>query len=475
MIALVNGIARSKLSLVGAVVACVLFPVLLFSVILDAQGIVENPYFGFLNYVILGPIFTVGLLLVIVGLFFSKGQEDIGLFTYEYIREQLTMPGRLTRVRKLIFLTICLTFVTVFTVGVFSYAGYQYSESVDFCATLCHSVMKPEYVTYLNSPHSRIRCVDCHIGTDATWYKKTKIRGIQQIFNVAFDTYSRPIKSPITNLRPNRRVCETCHRPEKFHGDKLIVLDKFLPDEQNTHIQTVLLMRIGSAGYERKAHGIHWHVSENNQMTYKYSDRQREKITQVRFINSSGSEETYTNVDADQTKLASDTTRKMDCIDCHNRPTHIFLSSNEALDRKILNDSIPAQLPFIKRQALEVITKSYASEEEADREIADSLRNWYKENYPTIFQQKPLLLKKAIIGVQQAYSENVFPSMNIKWNTYKNFVGHTGGSGCFRCHNDSMQTPDGKAISCECTKCHIILAEDVPAMDLLQILKKFGQ
>ncbi len=475
MIAIVNGIARSKLSLIGAVVTAILFPVLLFSIILDAQGIVENPYFGFLNYVILGPIFTAGLILIFVGLFFSKGQEDIGLFTYEYLKEQLTMPGRLTRVRKLIYLTISLTFVTIFTVGVISYAGFQYSESVNFCSMLCHRVMEPEYTTYVNSPHSRIPCVDCHIGTDAKWYKKTKIRGISQIFNVAFDTYSRPIKSPITNLRPNRKVCETCHRPEKFHGDKLIVIDKFLPDERNTHIQTVLLMRIGSAGYEREAHGIHWHVSENNKVTYKYSDREREKITQVWFVNSYGSKMTYTDENATDTVLAASRSREMDCIDCHNRPTHIFLSAEEAIDRKILNDAIPWQLPFIKRQAVEAVTRSYESEKEANKEIADSLWDWYKENYPDIFQQKPLLLKKAIIGVQQAYNENVFPGMNIKWCTYKNFIGHTEGSGCFRCHNDSLKTPSGQTISSDCTKCHIILAENVPAKDLLHILKQFGK
>ncbi|MBU4407985.1 MAG: NapC/NirT family cytochrome c, partial [Proteobacteria bacterium] len=208
----VNSIARSKVSLMGAVLTTVTFPILLVAAVLDIMGIVENPYFGFIIYLVLGPLFMVSLLLVFLGLFFFKGKEGASLFTYDYLKEQFSAPNRFAKARKLVFLISALTLLNLFILGLISYTGYHYTESIGFCGQLCHTVMAPEYTTYKNSPHSRVRCVECHIGQGAQWFVKSKISGVRQIFAVAFNTYSRPIQTPVHGLRPARETCEQCHR-----------------------------------------------------------------------------------------------------------------------------------------------------------------------------------------------------------------------------------------------------------------------
>ncbi|NDY42224.1 cytochrome C [Dissulfurirhabdus thermomarina] len=472
--AFASGIAQSRLSLVGAIVTTVVAPVLLVSVILDIQGFITNPYFGFVIYLILGPLFIAGLVMVFVGLFFFRGREAVGLFTYEYLKEQFTDATKFTKVQKIIFLSVFLTILNILIVTLLSYSGYHYSESVAFCGQFCHTVMNPEYTAYQNSPHSRVKCVDCHIGEGAKWFVKAKLSGVRQLFAVAFNTYSRPIETPVHGLRPARETCEECHRPEFFHGDRLYIKDKFLEDEHNTHVRTVLLLKVGSGGYRgMRAQGIHWHVAPENRIVYRHADYQREAIYEVRLTKPDGTQIVFRDPDAPETANASSEggERVMDCIDCHNRPTHVFLPPGEALDQKLVTGEIPASLPYIKREALKVITADYPSTEEAKNQIATRLRAWYKANYPDLVERNAPLLEQAIRGVQHAYTENVFPEMRIGWNTYKNFLGHRDDSGCFRCHNETLATDAGETISMDCQTCHVILAEDEPNPPILRQLQ----
>jgi len=467
----INGITRSKVSLVGAITTTFTFPILLVASVLDIMELVENPYFGFIIYMVLGPLFITGLVLVFLGLFFFKGKEEVGIFTYDYLKEQFTAPNRFVKVRKLIFLATALTLINLFIIALVSYKGYQYTESVGFCGQFCHTVMAPEYTAYKNSPHSRVRCVECHIGHGAQWFVKSKISGARQLFAVALNTYSRPIKTPVHGLRPARETCEECHRPELFHGDKLYVRDKFMPDEKNTHLQTVLLLKVGSGGYRgSNAHGIHWHVAPENKITYTHTDTAREQISEVTLSKPDGTQVIFTK-EADATAGPMRESRTMDCVDCHNRPTHIYLSPDEALDQKLVHGDIPTSLPYIKKNAMELITKTYASHEEAKNVIATELRARYRKDYPNLVNNNMALLEKAIAGIQAAYVENVFPEMKIEWNTYRNFLGHKDESGCFRCHDDSHTTKAGETISMDCDTCHVILAEDEAAPKVLKTLR----
>jgi hypothetical protein len=55
---------------------------------------------------------------------------------------------------------------------------------------------------------------------------------------------------------------------------------------------------------------------------------------------------------------------------------------------------------------------------------------------------------------------NVYPAMKIGWGTYPNNLGHEDFLGCFRCHDGSHQSKDGKVITQDCDACHAVLAQD---------------
>jgi len=472
--AFAKGIAHSKVSLMGAMIVTVICPFLLGSLIYDAIWHIDNTYFSAVIYMVLGPIFITGLVMVFLGLFFFKGKEEVRLFTLEYLQGYFSDPAKFSRLRKLVFFAVFLTCVNLFIFGLLGYSGYHYMESVGFCGQFCHTVMDPEFTAYQNSPHSRVPCVECHIGPGAGWFVKSKISGARQLFAVTLDTYPRPIETPVHGLRPARDTCEECHRPETFHGEKLVVRDKFLSDEQNTHVQTVLLMKIGSAGDRAiSPHGIHWHVAPQNQIVYRAADRERSVIPEITLTQADGRQTVFRTEDAEETLAEAEQTeiREMDCIDCHNRPTHVYLPPGRALDNKILSGEIPRSIPFIKKTAMAAVRKEYASHDEARIGIASYLNDWYLQNDPEIVRLQQPLLEKAIAGVQAAYTENVFPEMNIGWNTYSNHLGHQDDLGCFRCHDEMHESEAGNTIRMDCDTCHVILAEDEKDPAILDTLR----
>ena len=92
--------------------------------------------------------------------------------------------------------------------------------------------MKPEFTAYQNSPHARVECVACHIGPGASWFVRSKLSGLRQVFAVTFHTYETPIPTPVHNLRPARETCEACHWPQKYGEDRLRVINKYGDDEK---------------------------------------------------------------------------------------------------------------------------------------------------------------------------------------------------------------------------------------------------
>ncbi len=471
------GISRSRISLIGGMVVTITTPFLLGYMLADTVWHIQNPYFGAAVYLVLGPIFLGGLAMIFVGAFFFRGDRDVHLFTLQYLRKYFTDPNMFSRMRKNVFLIVLLTSVNFVVFSMFLYRAYHYMESTQFCGQFCHTVMEPEYTAYIESPHSRVSCVECHIGAGADWFVKSKISGARQLLAVAAATYPTPINTPVHGLRPARETCEQCHRPALFHGDKLSVKKGFLPDEKNTEVYDVLLTKIGSAGDRvQSSHGIHWHIAPENKITYRATDHSRMVIPEVTLTEADGTETVFRTDDAEELLAQSPQTveiREMDCIDCHNRPSHIYMPPDEALDRKLAEGQIPDDLPYIKRQALEAITVDYASTPEAREAIAVTLENWYQENYPDLVSRQPEHLEKAINGVFAAYSENVFPEMKVDWSTYVNHISHGPDFdiGCFRCHDDLHESPDGKTISADCNTCHNLLALEEENPEILETLR----
>ena len=472
----IKGINRNKISVAGAVIVTVSFPLLLICAILDFMEIIHTPVFGAFVYMFLTPVFLVGHIILFFGFFFARTDPDkTNIFTYAYFKKHIKNISDRTSFRNISLFATFLGVINFMILALVSYTGHHYSERAEFCGTLCHTVMSPEYIVYKNSPHSNIACVNCHVGPGIKWFLMSKISGLRQVAAIATDSYSHPIEVPIHGLRPARETCEECHRPELFHGDKLYVKDKYEEDEENSHLQTVLWMKVGSGG-QNGDQGIHWHVASENKIMYTYEDRARQIISKVKLIKPDGSEVVYRNPDAaaDSTLEAdghNKGTKEMDCVDCHNRPTHIYLSAAEAVDKKINTGLISTELPFIKREAMSLLTAGYTSQDEAAQAIAKALPAWYEQEYPDLVKEKKYFISQAVTSIQQAYRENVFPTMNIDWDTYISNIGHKDDGGCFRCHNDSFESEDGATISQDCENCHILLAEEEADPEIIKSLK----
>jgi len=330
--------------------------------------------------------------------------------------------------------------------------------------------MTPEYTAYQNSPHSRVECVKCHIGPGASWFVRSKFSGSYQVIAVIFNLYPRPIPTPIHNLRPARETCEQCHWPERFSGDQLIVKTKFGDDEKNSRTRTVLLMHIGGRDPDQKLVGIHGrHLGL---VTYIATDAKRQVIPWVSHRDADGSVSEYISTDAPPKPelLARGERRVMDCIDCHNRPTHRFDLPENAVNRAMTAGRIRPALPFAHKVSIELLKKNYSSRLAAQTDMPEAFRQYYRKNYFATYNTQRAQVEQAAATLLEIYSDNVFPSMDIAWGTYPNNIGHNDSPGCFRCHDGNHQTKGGQTISQDCNTCHSLLAMDEENPKILQEL-----
>jgi nitrate/TMAO reductase-like tetraheme cytochrome c subunit len=418
-----------------------------------------HPYAGIVLFLILPVLFVAGLALIPAGILWHRRRlARRGVVPSEYPRVDLRSPA----VRNAVLLAGAVTIVNITLLGTATYKGVEYMESNQFCGLTCHNVMAPEYTAFLDSPHSRVGCVQCHIGPGAGWFVKSKLSGVRQVFAVALETYSRPIPSPVHDLRPARETCEQCHWPRKFVGDKFVVRTKYADDEKNTPSTTVLVLKVGGRTGTGSM-GIHGrHLDDEERITYVSTDGRRELIPKVTYRDDDGALVDYVSEDVKATPadLARGETRKMDCLDCHNRPSHAFELPERAMDRALNEGRVSRDLPFVKKQAVELLRREYPDRETAEKQIADGLLEFYRTRYPEVFRQRRAAVESASVAVKGIYLRNVFPNMKVTWGTHPNHIGHEDFLGCFRCHDESHKTRDGRTITQDCSACHTILAQD---------------
>lgn len=418
-----------------------------------------HPYIGILLFLVLPGVFAVGLVLMPLGVIRRRRQMTAtSTLPDTYPTLSLKEP-QLQRVLALIGL---LSMANVAILATASHRGVSYMDSTQFCGTSCHTVMAPEYTTYLDSPHSRVACTECHIGEGAGWFVRSKLSGTRQVFATAFKTYSRPIPSPVKHLRPARDTCEECHWPQRFVGDRILVRTKFGEDEKNTPSSTVLVLKIG--GNRRSGGvGIHGrHLDDKARISYVSTDDRRQVIPSVTYVDDDGKRVEFvsTEVKATPEQLAMGERREMDCIDCHNRPTHVFELPDRALDRALADGRISAELPFVKKKGLELLKTDYPDRESARQRILQGLVEYYRKEQAQAYANHRALVESAAQEVAAIYERNVFPEMKVAWGAHPNNIGHEDFLGCFRCHDDNHKSADGRAISQDCSSCHAVLAMD---------------
>ena len=452
----VREIVRNPISLIGFALAAVALVNILFLFLIDLTSEHPTPYIGILAYMVAPGFFILGLVLVPLGIWYDRRRRKHG--DSKYLRIDFSDPGQ--RGAVAFFLSFVVVFVLMSAVG--SYRAYEFTDSVQFCGQLCHSVMNPEFTAYQLSPHARVACVDCHVGAGATWYVRSKLSGARQVFATAFNTYPRPIPTPVHNLRPAQETCEQCHWPRKFYGAQLKTFTHYASDEKNTLRQIRLLIKTGGGDPTTGApSGIHWHMNISNEINYVATDDKRQVIPYIHVKDLQGRVTEYIAKDAPVSKaqLQNMPKHRMDCVDCHNRPTHIYVPPDQAVDTSITARRIDVSLPFIKATSVTALTGNYKTTDEATEGIATEVHKFYSAKYPDLEKTKQSEISDAIAELQRIYRSTTFPEMKLDWRTHNNNIGHLYFPGCFRCHDGQHVSPEGKVISKECSTCHTVLSE----------------
>ena len=458
-------LSNNPLSLLGVVLVTTAAVLMIFLAPAMWSGTAANPYMGIVVFMGVPAVFIAGLGLIPLGIILRKRSEK-NSGTQSSAFPPLDLKN--ADFRRLVFFIGATTIVNLLLVSQVGYGAVSYMDSVQFCGETCHTVMQPEFTAYQNSPHARVECVKCHIGPGAGWFVKSKLSGVGQVFAVTFHTYPTPIPTPVRNLRPARETCETCHWPQKYGGDRLRVINKFGDDETNTETKTVLLMRIGGGNGNIGIHGVH--LGAGVVMRYYPADESRQTIPVVEYNKGDGKWVRFVAQDAKPEVVAKATPenmRTMDCMDCHNRPSHTYQLPDRALDGAMAAGEVSSTLPFAKKTGLELLKASYATQTEAAQKIEAGWAKFYSEKYPAIYEQRKAEVVKSGLGLATVYQHNVFPEMKVTWGAYPNNLGHTDFPGCWRCHDDSHVATTGQKIVQDCSSCHSMLAQDEAAPKVL--------
>jgi hypothetical protein len=413
------------LRVIGAVLTTVSAVFFLVVFLADLFGLHTNPYIGVVFFLVLPAAFVIGLVLFAVG-----------TWPTSWPRIDLNNPTQ----RTTALIVLALTIANVVIVSMAAYRGVEYMDSVAFCGQVCHTPMQPEFVAHGIGAHANVKCVDCHVGAGATSFVSAKAAGTRRVIAMIRNSYSRPIVPEPSQLVKADETCERCHSPAQYHGDTIRRVVEFADDEKNTQTVTTLKVHVGG-GDERRglATGIHWHMNIANDIEYIAADKTRQTIPWVRMKDRDGRVREFVVAGTTPEQLAKGERRRMDCMDCHNRPSHDIAATPERAVNEAMTFGVIPSLPFIHRESVKALKAGNPA----------LLRDFYRS-------QPRDQVDRAVAAVQDIYQHNVFPAMNVTFGTYPNNIGHIDSPGCFRCHDDDHKSKDGKKIGQDCETCHAI-------------------
>jgi hypothetical protein len=454
-----RGLWRNPMSYLGLAMSGVAGLLIGMLLIIDMLASIHSPYLGVLLFFIMPVFFMAGFVLLAWGMRdeHKRRRKSAVVEIPQFPVLDLNIGAH--RTKFLIF--IVGTAFTALFLTVIAYEAYHFTESLTFCGELCHEVMEPEAVASQNSSHARVSCAGCHVGPGAGWYVRSKLAGTRQMIAVVLDSFPRPIPPAIQHLRPARETCEKCHWPEKFYGSKLKVRTHFGFDAYNVSHDVSMLVRIGGGESAAKegGSGIHWHMLSDKEVTFKAADPGQQVIPVVWEKHSDGTVVEYRQEGYEEDEHAEesghgDEERLVDCVVCHNRPTHIYKSPDLAMDKALVEGAIDDALPHVKRLGVEALIGEYVSHEEAAELIRIKVWDFYKEGYPGLVDVMATEIEDAVDVIIDIYNNNFFPEMNVSWKEYPDNIGHWIYPGCFRCHDGKHVSEDGRTIRRDCVICH---------------------
>lgn len=452
-----ESLTENWISLSGFVLAIVFLVGEALVIAIDLYHGTTNPYVGILIYIVGPSILVTGLLLVPFGMWLEHRRRKRSL--PERFMPVIDLNVRSHRLKAGIFLAVSTVFIVLSLVG--TYQAYHVTESTEFCGTTCHEVMHPEYTAYQDSPHANVGCTGCHIGAGADWYVKSKLSGARQVFKTALGTYELPIETPIENLVPARYTCEECHWPRKFYDSVEQRRVYYGSDEENTPYEVSLLLHIGPESGPEEAGHIHWHIGLDHTLEFYAADKKRQKIPWVRVTYDDGRVIEYVDEEAgdfDPAAMEASQLEVMDCIDCHNRPSHRYKSPFRATNEAMRFGRIDPRIPGIKANVVEALQGEYASQGEALEAIDRKLRETYAEALGDPGSRTAV--ERAIGSAKEIYRKNFFPEWGVDWSLHPWNVGHFHFPGCYRCHDGKHRSTDGaRVIRHDCDLCHSIVRQ----------------
>ena len=410
-----------------------------------------NPYVGIIFDLCLPGLFLLGLILIPIGIWWRRRKlKTAGQLPTEYPKVDFGNPV----FRRSLNYVVLATFINFVIVGTASYRGVAQMDKPSFCGQSCH-VMAPEWNAYHVSSHANVACTECHIAAGLPGYVSAKLNGARQFVHVVVGSYPRPIM-PEGKVPPAQATCLHCHNAGKYIGDRLVVKTSYGDDENNSVTHSLVLVHIGGRDSSGKLGGIHG--AHLGHIEFISTDSTNQTIPWVARVNDDGSTIEY--ISSESTAPETGEKRVMDCIDCHNRAAHSFDTPEDAMNRAMSQGRLNASLPFLHKQGLDLIKADYTSQEDAESKITSGLEDFYRTKYPDAWSQKRTQIDDAAKVLSGIYGRNVFPFMKVTWGTHPNNLGHNAYPGCFRCHDGSHNTKDGKSIDNDCSTCHNLIATD---------------
>ena len=454
----------NPLTIAGTLISFVSFGLIVFFILLAMFSGHVAPYVGIITFIILPAVLVFGLMLILIGAFLENRNRAALGASYRKKLPLIDLNNKKHQVVTIVFVVASLVLLAFSVFG--SFKAYEYTESDEFCGTLCHNIMLPEFTAYSKSPHSKVGCATCHIGSGADWFVKAKISGSYQVYATLMDIVPRPIPTPVENLRPASQTCEQCHRPEHFYAKKEYDFNFFASDEKNSASKISLMLKVGGGSLETGKHtGIHWSMNISNDISYIHTDRERNEIPWIKVQNKKTGKITYytvPGVKVPQELFKSENLRKMDCIDCHNRPSHQYNNPNIEVNSFIADGNIDRSLPYIKTLAVQTLENYVSSRQTSYNDIKTYITNYYKRKYPNILETNKKGLEASIKAINEIYLRSYFPDMNVSWKKFPNNLGHMYSQGCFRCHDGKHVSSDGQVLSQDCQICHTIISQETP-------------
>ena len=458
------------LCLIGLVVAGSGFAASTVALVADINSHDRRPYQGLLTFLLYPGITAAGLGLVALGLWMERRRrrrfEERELEWYPAI--DLTRPAH--RAGLTLLAIGMLAFVVLSITG--SYRAYEFTESPSFCGAMCHSAMNPQYVAHQNSPHANVACAHCHVGPGMDDYFSAKVSGLRQVYQVLTDGFHRPIHASSERIPRAAETCIHCHWPDQEWGTLLDSRVRYGYDLQSSRRSLQVLPKVGGGETtEAGQGGIHAHANILNRVWFRTSSERPRVIPWVKVERPDGTVVVYEDNTSslDAVAVAALPERQMDCLDCHNRPAHRFLSPDEALDQALESGAVDRSLPFIKKVSVQALAGHFETQEAAREGIRGSVESFYTENFNGEVLRRKQSLEASIASLQDIYDRNVFPEVGVDWNTYPSHVGHRSSPGCFSCHDGKHVTKQGDALESRCDLCHTFVRRERGSSTMIEV------